>query len=313
MNVFILAAGLGTRLRPLTLKYPKPCVPFLNVPMGLYPFRFINEQLTSHVVANCHYLPQQVQQLYKKQKLLKKEILISDESSAILGSAGGLKRAETLFSSDETILMINADEIFFDFPPDFVEKAYLQHIKNQNFATLIVTQHPEVGKRFGAIWCDQNKVRDIGKTASQGKLQPWHYVGLIFLNRRILQTIPENIESNIFYDILINQLSTQQIEIFPLPCRWYETGTATDYLAATQDALQHLNSETLSFIHSYDPSTVMSNVNGLSLVSNSLSLDKNRLRGFNVISQSSSVASQQALIENSILFENEILNLNYFS
>ena len=130
MNVFILAAWLGTRLRPLTDIYPKPCVPFLNVPMGLYPFRFLKSLNVSQITVNQHHLPEKISELYQNQPYFKGPIKFSLEAEKILGSAGGLKKASHLFAkdTDENVLMLNADEIFFGAESDFLAKAYAPKI-----------------------------------------------------------------------------------------------------------------------------------------------------------------------------------------
>ena len=314
MNIFFLAAGLGTRLRPLTDQYPKPSVPFLNVPMGLYPFRFLDPLTIGACVANTHHLPEKIHQLYRSQKYFC-DIQFSNETGAILGSAGGLKKASALFNENETILMMNADEVFFTENRDFLKKAYEQHLRNGNLATLVATKHPEAGKKFGAIWCNDSEVRHIGKTTQDQSLQPWHYIGLIFLNKKVLPLIPDNVETNIFYDILIHELSSGSVEIYPLDCRWYETGNPLDFLEATREVLKTLSSDTLDFINQYDPSIVIPNETGLSLISKSIRVDPTSLHGYNVISGRSDqqMIRQLKEIRNSVIFDREILNLSYFA
>jgi mannose-1-phosphate guanylyltransferase len=314
VNLFILAAGLGTRLRPLTNKYPKPCVPFLNVPMGLYQYRFLNDLPIKSRTANSFHLPEQIANLYRQHNTS-----ISAESGKISGSAGGLLKASKYFDMNEdTILMMNADEIFFTADQSFIKKAYEQHISHQSFATLVVMKHPEAGQKFGAIWCDtQNKVQSImaAKNKPDQILEPYHYIGIIFLNKKILKLIPEDIETNIFYDILIHELKNQSVEIYNLECSWYETGNPQDYLAATKQVLASLDSHTHNFINIYDKSRLIKNPTGLSLVSESLRFDESKLAGYNVISKSAnlSLLNSSPLIDNSVIFDSEILNTAYFA
>lgn len=318
MNVFFLAAGFGTRLRPITDNLPKPCVPFLNAPMGYYPFRFLENLKISSCVANSFYLPAQIEQLYKNPPYYKNKISISAESELILGSAGGLKKAAKYFSQDETILMMNADEIFFTKNMAFLQSAYQQHLASNNLATLIVTKNPEAGIKFGAIWCDQNhRVKTImaAKSKPVEELTPWHYIGIIFLNKKVLSLIPDNLESNIFYDVLIKELGQSSVEAYPIECTWYETGNPADYLTATKNVLTHLDEQTIDFINQYDPSNLIKNQDGMSLISDAVSVNEKNLRGYNVISKSADqqLLNSLKLIENSVIIEKEILNLSYFS
>ncbi len=320
MNVFFLAAGLGTRLRPLTNKLPKPCIPFLNVPLGYYQFRYLQNLPNSKCVANTFHLPEQVKTLFNSQKFIKNQFLISPEEGKVLGSAGGLKKASELFDDDETILMMNSDEVFFTDNLEFIEQAKNQHLRNNNLATLVVTKHHEAGEKFGAIWCnDNNKVRTImaakTKPSESLGLKPWHYIGVIFLNKRILSLIPSGIESNIFYDVLIKELSNKSVEVFKLDCKWYETGNPKDYFNATTALLKSLNKSTFDFINHFDSSHIVFNEGGVSLVSDSIVVSQDKLRGYNVISKSADInrINRLKIIENSVLFDSEVLNLSYFS
>ena len=319
MNVLFLAAGLGTRLRPLTLKYPKPCVPFLNVPMGYYNFRFTQYLDISNLVVNTHYLPNKIKDLYQNQNFYTADIKFSDESNRILGSAGGLKKASSYFnksSTDDSILMLNSDEVLFDVDPYFLTKAHESHLKENNLATLVVMKHPEAGKKFGAIWYENNCVVNIGKSTleTHPHATPFHYIGMMFIKSTVLDFIKPDVESNIFYDVLINLLSSHKVSVFEITCRWYETGNPQDLFSATKDALTKIDSTTHDFINQYDDSNIIKNQNGCSLVSKKFNISPNQLNQFNVISKTTNpnLISGLDLFENTICFDNEIINLNYF-
>jgi NDP-sugar pyrophosphorylase family protein len=66
MNVMLLAAGEGTRLRPYTLEKPKPCIPFLSVPLAFYSLSLLSEINVHNLVTNVFHLPDQVQNLFLK-------------------------------------------------------------------------------------------------------------------------------------------------------------------------------------------------------------------------------------------------------
>lgn len=229
-DVFLFAAGLGTRLRPFTEKNPKPVLPLLSYPLGLYTLPYIEHAPVKNFIVNTFHLPDQVHQLYKKTQFNPQ---FSDETGFIKGSAGGLKQAEHLFTAGAPILAINADEVMFTKDSDFLKKAYDYHLKNNNLATLIVKEHPGVGHEFGGIWCEDQTVHNISKTAPAGtKLKGWHFIGYQFLSPEVIKLVEKNKETNIFYDILIKQINTNRVKIYPVHADWYETGNLNDYKKA---------------------------------------------------------------------------------
>ena len=64
-QAFIFAAGLGTRLRPITEKHPKPTIPLFGIPLGYYILPYLDQLLIKKYIANTFHLPEQIHQLYK--------------------------------------------------------------------------------------------------------------------------------------------------------------------------------------------------------------------------------------------------------
>ena len=170
------------------------------------------------------------------------EFIFSDEKDFIKGSAGGLKQAETFIQSDLPIVIANSDEILFTEENDFLTKALKQHIEKKSLATLIVIEHPEAGRKFGGIWCNQHQVKHIGKASPEtSQLKAWHYIGLQILSPEVLKLVEPNKELNIFYDVLIHQLNKKDISIYPITADWYETGNFVDYKLAKSEISKNLN------------------------------------------------------------------------
>ncbi|MBC7742807.1 MAG: NTP transferase domain-containing protein [Bdellovibrionaceae bacterium] len=315
VNAILLAAGLGTRLRPLTLKYPKPCVPFLNVPMGLYQFRFLEHIQVDRLVVNTFHLPEQIEKLFKSQPYFNGPVSFSHESPIILGNGGGLKKASAQMDLTKPILMMNADEIYLTQDKTFLKRALDQHIAHKNLATLVVMKHQGAGTKFGAIWADGEKVETImaAKTSPQNKnFRPWHYIGALFIEPEVIANIPDNKELNIFYDVIIHELPKNRVEICTLECEWFETGNPTDYLNATQQVMQKLDAELLAFISQFDSSHVIESNYSKSLISTQVKVAAENLTGFNVIARSANL-NQSSKIKDSVLFDSEIINAEYFT
>ena len=106
----IFAAGLGTRLYPLTANKPKALVEYQGKPLLEHAITKIVEAGIEHIVINVHHFGEQIID-YIAQKHFNATIDISDEREKLLETAGGLKFAEHFFKNSEQILLYNADVI----------------------------------------------------------------------------------------------------------------------------------------------------------------------------------------------------------
>lgn len=240
MKAMILAAGFGSRFQPHTLQVPKPAIPFLNIPMGFHCFHYLKEAGVTSLIVNAHHLPNKIVDLYQSQK--KFPVIFSHETNNILGSSGGLKQAEAYFKSETCLFLLNADEVIFSAHLDIFKKLKKQHEEQNNLATLLVMEHPEVGTKFGGVWVDdKNQVLGFGKTKIPGAQKVYHFVGVQCLSSKVFQYIEPNKEQNIFYDTLRLALENKEsVSVYPVDCHWFETGNLQDYLSANEEALKIL-------------------------------------------------------------------------
>jgi len=134
LNAILLAAGLGTRLRPLTLDKPKALVEINGIPMLEHNIRRLQNAGFSHIVINVHHFHDQIRSFLETRNFPGVRIDISDESGLLLDTGGGIKKASLFIQDDTPILVHNAD-VFTDL--DF-SKMLDWHKKNQAIATLAV-------------------------------------------------------------------------------------------------------------------------------------------------------------------------------
>ena len=104
----ILAAGLGTRLKPLTDTMPKALVPVGGSPLLDLNIRKLQAQGYDRFIVNIHHFAQQIRD-YVAQQDYAPLVHFSDESDELLETGGGLKKAQELFRDDEPILIHNVD------------------------------------------------------------------------------------------------------------------------------------------------------------------------------------------------------------
>lgn len=110
MKAMILAAGLGTRLRPWTLEHPKALVPVNGVPMLERVIRRLDDAGFNEIVVNVHHFGEQIIDFLEKSDFGVKWS-ISDERDMLLDTGGGLRAAaKKLFAADDrSFLVHNAD------------------------------------------------------------------------------------------------------------------------------------------------------------------------------------------------------------
>ena len=135
MNAFILAAGLGTRLKPLTDRMPKAMVPVGGKPLIEHLILKLKASGFTHIVVNVHHFAQQIIDFITANQQFGIDIRISDESSQLLDTGGAIRRAAPLFPEGEPFLIHNVDILH---NLDLAE-AYLQHDSDAD-ATLFVSQ-----------------------------------------------------------------------------------------------------------------------------------------------------------------------------
>jgi len=244
MNVMLLAAGEGTRLRPFTNTWPKPAIPFLNIPLAAHALDFLGDMTVDKLVVNTFHLPQRIHSLFKSMPTTSKSLHFSDEVGEILGSAGGLGKAREHFIGGGDFLMMNADEVILPEDINVVSKALARHKGGKSIATLMVKDHPGVGTQFGGVWADASgKVLGFGKNPIPGAVKAWHFVGVQILSEKVFEFIPTFGASNILYDSLTLAMEKgHRVDVFPFECQWFETGNAHDFVMATQECIEILES-----------------------------------------------------------------------
>lgn len=135
MQTMIFAAGLGTRLRPLTDTMPKALVPVAQKPLLWHTLQRLQNQGATSAVINVHHFGEQIIQYISENKC-PFPVTISDERSALLNTGGGLRKALPLFDADTPVLIHNVDILSDANLRGFFER-------NQHYpATLLVSPRP---------------------------------------------------------------------------------------------------------------------------------------------------------------------------
>jgi MurNAc alpha-1-phosphate uridylyltransferase len=138
MQAMILAAGLGTRLKPVTDSKPKALVEVGGIPMLELTIRYLKKHKVDRIVINLHHFPDQIKSFLKAKENFGMEILFSDESGALLDTGGAIKKARPFLDPKSPFILMAVD-ILTDL--DLNEMVNF-HTKNKPLVSLAVKDRP---------------------------------------------------------------------------------------------------------------------------------------------------------------------------
>lgn len=232
MKAMILAAGLGTRLRPLTNTIPKPLLPVGGTPLIVWNLLVLKRHGFHEVVINLHHLGPMIEQALGNGSKFGLRIIYSKEPM-ILGTGGGIKQAEPHFSG-EPVLVLNGDTLFeLD-----LEALCSFHRARNAAATLVLREDPDAA-RWGLVevGADDQIMRITGRgLSSPVPTTPRMFAGVHILNSRLLRNVPKGVASSIIDPYVAAIERGESVLGYDLKGYWSDVGTAERYAQAEQDA-----------------------------------------------------------------------------
>jgi NDP-sugar pyrophosphorylase family protein len=233
----ILAAGFGTRLRPLTNTIPKPLLPVGGTPLIVWNLLLLKRYGFRDVVINLHHLGPMIQQTLGTGSQFGLRLLYSHEP-VILGTGGGIKQAERYFSN-EPVLILNGDTLF-----DLnLEALCAFHGERKAVATLVLREDPDAAK-WGLVEVgpDDRIVRINGKGLADATVptKPRMFAGIHILHSRLLWDIPKEVASSIIDPYVAAIGRGEPVLGFDLTGYWSDVGTPERYGQAERDVMAGL-------------------------------------------------------------------------
>ena len=230
MKAMILAAGYGTRLRPLTFTRPKPMVTICNRPLIGYAIEnFISIGVTE-IIINLHHLPEAIERFATDTYGAQVRFHFSLEPE-ILGTGGGVRKVKALLENEKEFYLLNGDTI--QFPP--YEK--LQEARRANDALAALTlRHPPEGDRFTPVWFENGSITGFGK----GRGEALMFSGSHLIDSRIFRYLPNKEFSGIVDEVYIPLLAQGKDKIAGVvdESAWYDIGTPERYISAHTGVLE---------------------------------------------------------------------------
>jgi MurNAc alpha-1-phosphate uridylyltransferase len=214
MKAMILAAGVGTRLKPWTDKHPK-ALAFVNRKSLLERnIKYLQKFGISDVIVNVHHFPEQIIEAIQKNNGWGSNIIISDETNELLETGGGLKKAEYYFKDENDFVLVNVD-VLTDLRLD---EMIAYHLSNKPLATLATTQR-NTSRYF--LFNDDNELcgwRNIETGVDKISKQAARYYqkafsGIHVINNRIF-SLMHNEGKFSMIDVYLEAAKTQIIKSF---------------------------------------------------------------------------------------------------
>jgi mannose-1-phosphate guanylyltransferase len=264
MKAMILAAGYGTRLRPLTYTLPKPMVPLCNQPLIRWAAESLFDAGIRDLIINLHHLPEQIQR-YLPEVLPKAHFEFSYEAE-ILGTGGGIRNVQSLLEKDVDFFLVNGDTVQF---PKYGElRAARQRLDALAALTL---RHPPEGDHFTPVWFEGGKITGFG----EGRGTPLMFSGSHVISSRVFAYLPPTDFSSIVDEVYRPMVESGREDLAGTVNDdvWFDIGTPQRYVSASRSLLQLMvhgkvaprNNSTIvngSLLHESARGTVTSSVVG---------------------------------------------------
>ena len=294
-KAMVMAAGMGSRLEPLTLSVPKPLIKIANIPVMDILLSNLKKVGIDSVIANTYYLSEQIVERYHTQNAANINFSYVKEDE-LSGTAGGLKRCQYFFDEGEDFLVTSADG-FFDID---LKKVFDAHKKSGAIATIVAKDvHIDEVSNFGVIVCDDDSfVSEFQEKPSKEEAKSTLVnTGIYVFNYKIFDYIP----SNTFYDFAKNVFPSlmndnQKINVYQTNEYWCDIGTIGQYIQTHKDVFNNVvKIDGVDIKNFYNSRLIIGDNEKISLSS--------QFKGNNVIG-SNCIFENDVQIENSIIYDN---------
>ena len=194
MKAMIFAAGLGTRLRPITNTKPKALIEINGVPLLETVINRLIAAGVSEVIVNLHHFPDQIRDFVREKNNFGIRIEFSFEETLLLDTGGGLKKAAWFFDDGQPFIIHNVDIL----SNINLEKMFEHHLENKCLATLAVNERET--KRF-LIFDEENLLcgwkslhvnKEVVSRAPKGKSHDLGFCGIHVVSADIFEKITED-------------------------------------------------------------------------------------------------------------------------
>jgi mannose-1-phosphate guanylyltransferase/mannose-1-phosphate guanylyltransferase/phosphomannomutase len=234
MKAMVLAAGLGTRLRPLTFEIPKPMVPVIDRPVMAHIVDLCERQGFDQLVANLHYFPDTIKDYFGDRLEYRYE-------EELLGTAGGVRNVRDFFG-DDLVVVISGDAL-----TDIDLNALTERHRNAGGIATLTVKRVEDTHEYGVVIHDADgRIQGFQeKPHPDEALSDLGNCGIYCFSPEIFDYFPEtdfvDWAQDVFPALLENDVP---FYIHETKEYWNDVGSLDELRSGTFDALEgrlHLN------------------------------------------------------------------------
>lgn len=227
---FLLSAGMGKRMRPLTATRPKPLVRVAGKALIDYSLDKLVEAGVTRAVVNVHFMADQLRAHLDGRKA--PQISISDETDALLETGGGMVRAAPLIAADP-FFCLNTDVIWLDGPRNVFSALSQAWDPDKMDALLLLVGHKQAFNYSGPGDFHLDSAGQISRR-KPGRVAPFIFTGIQIVSQRLLRDPPEGkFSTGVLWDRAIDE---GRLHGLSHTGEWYEVGTP-QMIAPTEAAL----------------------------------------------------------------------------
>jgi mannose-1-phosphate guanylyltransferase len=246
MKAMILAAGKGTRVRPLTYDLPKPMIPLLGKPVMAYLVEHLRKHGVTEIMVNVSYLHEKIEEYFGEGEQFGVQIGYSFEGyirdgevvPEPIGSAGGMKKIQEFggFFDDTTIVLCGDALIDLD-----LKAALLEHRRKGALASVITREVPwDKVSSYGVVVSDeQGRITQFQEKPSQQQaLSNYISTGIYIFEPEVIDLIPSGVPFDIGSQ-LFPLMAERGMPFYAQrrPFNWLDIGSVVDYWEVLQNVL----------------------------------------------------------------------------
>jgi mannose-1-phosphate guanylyltransferase len=229
----VLAAGLGTRLRPLTYEMPKPMVPVLNRPIMDHILELLKRHGFEELIANLSYLPDQLRERFGDGSAYGVSLEWSFEEK-LLGTAGGVRNVRDFFGASPFLVM--AADALTDVDLGGLRAA---HESNGGIATLTVKQVADTSEYGVVVTGSDGRVQGFQEKPDPGEaLSNLASCMIYMLEPEIFDYFPDEPEVDFALDVFPALLENDvPFHVHETSAYWNDVGSPGEFRQGNFDAL----------------------------------------------------------------------------